>query len=131
MNMEPTARQLPLVLLAQIGCGVGKSAIEAVLAKHLADQDPHAKVLVCAPGKWVNYQLSEHFETPKLISQISVSHGVFLLEHGDLRRMEHDELEGTTIIADEVDRILADNQLTAKALKAKALIGLSATLGGR
>ena len=131
LNEEPNGKKLPLVLLAQFGCGVGKSAIEVVIAKHMAAQDPLAKVLVCAPDEWVTYQLTEHFQTTKLLSQIQKSHGIFLLEHAELERMAEEDLRETVLVVDEVDRLLADSFLTAKALKAKAVIGLSATLGGR
>ena len=109
LNQQPGAKKLPPVLLAQIACGVGKSAIEVVIAKHMVAQDPLAKVLVCAPDEWVAHQLSEHFQTTKLLCQIQKSHGIFLLEHADLGRMSDDELHGTVLIIDEVDRLFADS----------------------
>lgn len=79
LNEVPGAKKLPSVVLAQIACGIGKSAIEAVLAKHLAAQDKLAKILVCAPDEFVAHQLTEHFSTNKLLIQFQKSHGVFLI----------------------------------------------------
>lgn len=96
-------------MLAQILCGFGKSVIETVLAKHVAANDPLAKVLVCAPDEWVAYQLSEHFQTTKLLSQFQKSHGIFLLEHADLEKLSDEELQEAFLIVDEVDRLFADS----------------------
>ena len=108
-NEAPEAEKLPLVLLAQFGCGMGKSVIESLLAKHLVAQDPHAKVLVCAPAEWVSYQLSDHFRSTKIISQIQKSSGIFLIEHLGLDKLTEEELRETIIIADEVDILLKDS----------------------
>lgn len=48
-----------------------------------------------------------------------------------MEKLADDELQEAVLIVDEVDRLLTDSFLTAKSLKAKALLGLSATLGGR
>lgn len=90
-----------------------------------------AKVLVSTPSTWVTHQLSGLFQVTKFIEELSSSHGIFLFEHKRLAEIDEKELKHTILLVDEVDVLLANAELKAKALKASTMIGLSATLGGR
>ena len=122
--------KLPLVILGQFGCGMGKSAILAVYAKYLASLNSKSKVLVCTPSTWVTHQMSAHFQVTKLIEELSACSGIFLFEHKRLAEVDEQQLKGTMLLVDEVDILLANNELKARALRARTIIGLSATLGG-
>lgn len=67
----------------------------------------------------------------KFIEELASCHGIFLFEHKRLAEVDEKELKEAILLVDEVDVLLANSELKAKALKAGTLIGLSATLGGR
>ncbi len=132
-NHEGTAsipKQLPVVILGQLGCGIGKSAILAVYAKYLLTSGATKKVLVCTPSVWVTHQLCGLFRVTKFIEELASSEGIFLFEHKRLIEIGESDLKGTILLVDEVDALLANSELKAIALRADAMIGLSATLGG-
>ena len=47
-----------------------------------------------------------------------------------MAEIDERQLKGTMLLVDEVDILLTNNELKARALKARTIIGLSATLGG-
>ena len=49
------AQTLPTVVLGQLGCGLGKSVILAILARYMASLNETTKVLVCTPSNWVTH----------------------------------------------------------------------------
>ena len=61
---------------------------------------------------------------------MATSHGIFLFEHKRLAEVNDQELSIAILLIDEVDVLLANQELKAKALRARAIVGLSATLGG-
>ena len=89
-----------------------------------------AKILVCTPSNWVTHQLCGLFPVTKYIEEVASSNGIFLLEHKRLAEVDDKQLAVSSILVDEVDVMLANQELKAKAMRARALIGLSATLGG-
>ena len=127
---SPGAKTLPKVLLGQLGCGLGKSVVLALLARYMVAVNPDAKILVCTPSNWVTHQLCGLFPVTKYIEEVASSNGIFLLEHKRLAEVDDKQLAVSSILVDEVDVLLANQELKAKTMRAKALIGLSATLGG-
>ena len=47
---SPGAKTLPKVLLGQLGCGLGKSVVLALLARYMVAVNADAKILVCTPS---------------------------------------------------------------------------------
>jgi len=66
----------------------------------------------------------------KFIEELATSEGIFLFEHKRLAEVEENNLQGTILLVDEADILLANAELKAMALKSSTMIGLSATLGG-
>ena len=121
---------LPLVLLGQLGCSYGKSTILAVYAKYLTALSESERVVICTPSEWIGNQICTHFMFTKEIDLIEKSCGLFLIEQDELPNIPEAALKKVVLMVDEVDQLLAEQHLVPYALKAKMLVGLSASLGG-
>ena len=74
--------------------------------------------------------MSAYFQVTKFIEELSTCSGIFLFEHKRLAEIDEQQLKSTLLLVDEVDILLANPELKARALRARTIIGLSATLGG-
>ena len=74
--------------------------------------------------------MSVLFQVTKFIEDLATCSGIFLFEHRRLAEIDEQQLKGVILLVDEVDVLLANAELKAKAFKSGTIIGLSATLGG-
>ena len=122
--------RLPIVLLWQLGCSYGKSTILAVYAKYLAAVNPESKVVICTPKGWLSNDICTHLTFTQQIDLLAQSCGLFVIEQDELKKIPEADLEKVTLMVDEVDCLLERHDLVPLAIKAKTIVGLSATLGG-
>ena len=133
----------PIVLVAQLGCGWGKSTMAAAMAVYYVKKNPRQKVFIVTATDWLKWQLDmlydiEHdqqvYKPWMFLSKDDDCGGVSVLTHDKLEMIEKKVLAKSLVIVDEGHLLLPKpKQGLAKSLKklwnADMVFFLSATFG--